>query len=211
MYLTAAVLSQPLVQQIDVCCASVEGKLVARKSESTALLLVTHLHGGRKLSSCAVTVAGRSVCLDEPGFHPFRPPFPCEERPAANVGVITKEIKESVKFLQLQTHLTSQWHRCFAAFSSELEKMLTFRVQLLQIPVVSGVNLGRGGLFFFWECGGTDIKHPPQSPPQRVMAGTVSGVPPPRVASRASPVCDVRVALVEVKLQKQSVPANIKL
>lgn len=154
-------------------------------------------------------VAGRSVCLDEPGFHPFRPPFPGEERPAVNLGVITKEIKESVKFLQLQTHLTSQCHRCFGAFSSEVDKLLTFRVELLQIPVVSGVNLGRGGIFF-WECGGTDIKLPPQSSPHRVMVGTVSGVPPPRIASRASVVCDVRVALVEIKLQKQSVPVDSK-
>lgn len=63
--MTAAVFSQLLVQQMDVCCGSVEGKPVARKSEATVLLLVTRLHGGRKSSSCAAMIAERSVCLNQ--------------------------------------------------------------------------------------------------------------------------------------------------
>lgn len=85
------------VQENDVCFASVEGKLVACKHEPTLLLFITHLHGGRKLSSFT-TMMQRSA-FDWTRPPPFRPPFPCEVAPAVNLGVIVKETNENLNFV----------------------------------------------------------------------------------------------------------------
>lgn len=99
------------------------------KSESTVLLLIRHLHAGRKLLSCVAAIEGSVFDWTRPVLSRLGLPF-LDESTAVNSGFIMKEIKENRNFIEHQTDVTSQCYSCFSVF---LVNLFTFTVELLQM------------------------------------------------------------------------------